>query len=72
MTDWADEKAQEATGVGFGNERIAEQRRRIAQALRDERERCAVKAEEHGKIVSNEPIGTASSQNIARAIRGTP
>ena len=38
-------------------------------ALAAERERCAKVAEDHGELVSNEPIGKACSRNIAAAIR---
>lgn len=38
-------------------------------ALAAERERCAKVAEDHGVLVSNEPIGKACSRNIAAAIR---
>ena len=38
-------------------------------ALAAERERCAKVAEDHGMLVSNEPIGKACSRNIAAAIR---
>ena len=38
-------------------------------AWRAERERCAKIAEDHGALVSNEPIGKACSRNIAAVIR---
>lgn len=41
----------------------------IARSIMDESERCALIAERHGEIVSNEPTGKACSRNIAAAIR---
>ncbi|MEZ2410585.1 hypothetical protein AB6806_27690 [Bosea sp. RCC_152_1] len=44
-------------------------RQEVEAAVAAERERCAKIAEDHGALVSNEPIGKACSRNIAAAIR---
>ncbi len=76
---WWNEHNYPLRGSGAQISDIGKQIARIAflaayaQGAREEREACAQVAEEHGAVVSNEPVGKACSRNIAAAIRrGTP
>ena len=64
--DWADEKAREIISHAI----VSTREDRIAQALRDERERCAQIAERHRYDKQSRTI--LCYPRVAAAIRGTP